>query len=61
MLCDLAGDYEGHVILERAPAHLKERVDVFGPCRAEWQVMHSIKERLDPESIFSPGRLPGRK
>jgi FAD/FMN-containing dehydrogenase len=61
MLCNLAGDHEGHVILESAPALLKERVDVFGPCRAEWQVMHRIKERLDPESIFSPGRLPGRK
>jgi glycolate oxidase subunit GlcD len=54
-------EHEGHVILEKAPAELKAQVDVFGPVRTAWQLMHRIKDQFDPDNIFAPGRLPGRK
>ena len=50
----------GHVVLEKAPDDFKERNDVFGPSRREWRLMHRIKDALDPQHIFSPGKMPGR-
>jgi FAD/FMN-containing dehydrogenase len=56
-----ARESEGHVILETAPAEFKTHVDVFGPPRSAWRLMHRIKDQFDPDNIFAPGRLPGRK
>jgi glycolate oxidase subunit GlcD len=50
----------GHAILEQAPEEFKAQHDVFGPARPEWPLMHRIKAALDPKSLFSPGRMPGR-
>jgi FAD/FMN-containing dehydrogenase len=53
-------DFEGHLILEKAPFEFKKSNDVFGPNQQEWLLMHSIKAALDPKRLFSPGRMPGR-
>jgi len=53
-------ELEGHVALEKAPDEFKQRNDVFGPPRPEWNLMHRIKAVLDPKHLFSPGRMPGR-
>ncbi|MEE8400255.1 MAG: FAD-linked oxidase C-terminal domain-containing protein [Desulfobacterales bacterium] len=60
MICDLAHTYTANVTLEKAPTSFKEKWDVFGRPRSDWQIMHRIKSALDPHGVFSPGRLPGR-
>jgi FAD/FMN-containing dehydrogenase len=59
--CHRAQSIGGHVILEKAPHAFKQRHDVFGLPRPEWKMMHKVKAALDPENIFSPGRLPGKR
>jgi FAD/FMN-containing dehydrogenase len=54
-------EHEGHAMLAKAPPEIKAQVDVFGPVRTAWQLMHRIKDQFDPDNIFAPGRLPGRK
>jgi FAD/FMN-containing dehydrogenase len=53
-------ELDGHVTLEKAPDEFKERNDVFGPPRPEWPLMHRVKDALDPQHIFAPGKMPGR-
>ncbi|MDP2862320.1 MAG: FAD-linked oxidase C-terminal domain-containing protein, partial [Desulfobacterales bacterium] len=58
-LCRQINELEGHVVLEKAPDEFKQRNDVFGPPRPEWNLMHRIKAILDPKHLFAPGRMPG--
>ena len=51
----------GHTILEKAAPEFARRHDLFGPARPDRQLTHQIKAMLDPDSVFAPGRLPGRK
>lgn len=51
----------GHAVLEKAPAEFKEKHDVFGPYRPEWEIVYRIKTALDPKNRFAPGRLPGKR
>jgi FAD/FMN-containing dehydrogenase len=60
-LSSLTQTLGGHLMLEKAPTEFKKRHDVFGPVQPGWNIMHRIKEALDPRNIFAPGRLPGRK
>jgi glycolate oxidase subunit GlcD len=53
-------DLAGYAILEKAPDEFKQRIDVYGPPRPEWKLMHRIKDILDPHHIFAAGRMPGR-
>ncbi len=50
----------GHAVLEKCPDEFKTRHDVFGPPRPEWDLMHRVKDILDPKHVFAPGRMPGR-
>jgi FAD/FMN-containing dehydrogenase len=50
----------GHAVLEKSPDEFKTRHDVFGPPRPEWDLMHRVKDILDPKHVFAPGRMPGR-
>ena len=51
----------GHTILEKAAREFAQRHDVFGSPRADRRLTHRIKTMLDPDNVFAPGRLPGRK
>ncbi|RPJ17236.1 MAG: FAD-binding oxidoreductase [Desulfobacteraceae bacterium] len=53
-------ELEGHIILEKAPHKFREHNDVFGEFRPEWNLMHRIKNTIDPKNIFAPGCMPGR-
>ena len=59
-LCRLADRYGGHVLMEKAPVAFKQRHDIFGLKRSDWQIMRRVKTALDPNRIFAPGRLPGK-
>ncbi|MGD8612642.1 MAG: FAD-linked oxidase C-terminal domain-containing protein, partial [Desulfobacterales bacterium] len=59
-LCETGAQLGGHVVMEKATAEFKENNDVFGIDRPEWKLMHRIKAALDPQHVFSPGRLPGK-
>jgi FAD/FMN-containing dehydrogenase len=50
----------GHAVLEKCPDEFKTRHDVFGSPRPEWDLMHRVKDILDPKHVFAPGRMPGR-
>jgi len=49
----------GYVRLEAAPDRFVAEHGVFGAPRPEWTLMRKIKQALDPEDVFAPGRLPG--
>jgi len=57
---DHASALGGHAFVEKAPDDFKQGADVFGRDRPEWRIMHRLKNVLDPQHIFTPGRLPGR-
>ncbi|MBW2516831.1 MAG: FAD-binding protein [Deltaproteobacteria bacterium] len=59
-MCETGDQLGGHVVMEKATDEFKKHNDVFGIDRPEWKVMHRIKAALDPQHVFSPGRLPGK-
>lgn len=59
-ICKWSVSSRGNSLLEKVPDAFKEKWDVFGPSRPEWEIAHRIKRALDPHNLFSPGRLPGR-
>ena len=59
-IADKALEMGGHALIEKAPEEFKQENDVFGRSRPEWGIMHRLKNVLDPENIFAPGRLPGK-
>jgi glycolate oxidase FAD binding subunit len=50
---------KGSAVIVRAPAALRNRVDVWGSVGDGLPVMQAIKRELDPAGILSPGRGPG--
>jgi glycolate oxidase FAD binding subunit len=51
-------DYDGSVVVVKAPPAAKQRIDVWGPARGI-DVMRRIKAQFDPEGRMSPGRFVG--
>ena len=51
-------DAVGNVVVLRAPAAVKSRIEVWGPPRDVAPVMHAIKTALDPSGILNAGRGP---
>ncbi|MBE3556069.1 MAG: FAD-binding oxidoreductase [Firmicutes bacterium] len=49
----------GALVLEKAPAALRERVSVWGKPPASIEVMRAIKKRFDPLGLLNPGRFVG--
>ncbi len=54
-----AAKQEGNLIVEAAPAALKEKVSVWGEPRNDTVVMRRLKEKIDPAGILNPGRFVG--
>lgn len=54
------GSYPGgSVVVWRAPAGVKERVEVWGPPGDKGTLIARVKERFDPRNTMSPGRFIG--
>jgi glycolate oxidase FAD binding subunit len=50
----------GFMTWERVPEAFASRVgDVWGPVRQDFTIMRGIKQSLDPNGLFSPGRFVG--
>ncbi len=47
----------GALILERAPAEIRARVNAWGSFGSSAGVMQRVKQQLDPDEILSPGRF----
>jgi glycolate oxidase FAD binding subunit len=47
----------GSLVLERAPANLKAKLDIFGEVGDTFTAMQALKTKLDPQAILNPGRF----
>jgi glycolate oxidase len=47
----------GNMVIERVKPELKSELPVWGAGRDDIRVMKWLKERLDPDRVFSPGRF----
>ncbi|MGE5326218.1 MAG: FAD-linked oxidase C-terminal domain-containing protein, partial [Deltaproteobacteria bacterium] len=58
-LRNLAGELGGSLVVEIAPAAAQGKVDAWGACGNDFDVMRKVKEALDPKGVLSPGRFVG--
>jgi FAD/FMN-containing dehydrogenase len=49
----------GNLVVERASAHIKGQLPVWGAPSQDLVLMKRIKEQMDPYGLFSPGRFVG--
>jgi glycolate oxidase subunit GlcD len=47
----------GGLIIERAPAEIKNEIDSWGSFGSATDLMKRVKQQLDPENMLSPGRF----
>jgi FAD/FMN-containing dehydrogenase len=47
----------GSLIVDHAPFEIKNEIDAWGSFGSASELMKRIKQRLDPDNLFSPGRL----
>ena len=47
----------GSLVVERAPAEIKNEIDSWGSFGSATDLMKRIKQQLDPENMLSPGRF----
>lgn len=57
---DVAGRFDGSLLIEAAPVSVKREIDVFGPLRSDFPTMKRLKDEFDPTRVLSPGRFIGR-
>ncbi len=48
---------DGSLVIEAAPAALKEKVDIWGDVGDAFASMQALKNKLDPKGILNPGRF----
>jgi glycolate oxidase FAD binding subunit len=58
-LTDAAVRAEGNLVLPRCPVEWKRELPVWGRERGDLGLMRQVKEKLDPNNIFNPGRFVG--
>jgi FAD/FMN-containing dehydrogenase len=51
-LRNLAKKLGGTLIIEYAPAEIRDRIDTSGTLDGAYRIMQRIKEQLDPDGIF---------
>jgi FAD/FMN-containing dehydrogenase len=56
----LARRHGGHLFIEQLPAALAGYIDAWGPVQAPAELLLGISRALDPQGVFSPGRLIAR-
>ena len=49
----------GNLVVEGAPAEVKDRLKIWGETGSDFVVMKRIKEQIDPSGIMSPGLFVG--
>ena len=49
----------GSMVVECAPASLKQKLDPWGGLRGDFVLMRRIKEHVDPLGVMNPGRFVG--
>jgi len=49
----------GSLVLEEAPDDVRAHADPWGPPPAAFELMRTLKDRLDPEGRLNPGRFVG--
>ncbi len=49
--------HHGQASILFCPTELKRVLNVWGPARAEWELMRRVKQAFDPQSLFAPGRF----
>jgi glycolate oxidase FAD binding subunit len=49
----------GSLVLEEAPEDVRTHADPWGPPPAAFELMRTLKARLDPEGRLNPGRFVG--
>jgi glycolate oxidase FAD binding subunit len=47
----------GHLVIERAPTDIKDEIDSWGGPGSATELMQRVKQQLDPQNLFSPGRF----
>jgi glycolate oxidase FAD binding subunit len=47
----------GSLVVERCPPAWKATLPVWGPARPDLALMRAVKQKLDPRSLFNPGRF----
>ncbi|MEW4489685.1 FAD-binding oxidoreductase [Thalassoglobus sp. JC818] len=52
-----AEDSSGALTILSCDPDWKQELSIFGRLPASWKLMEEIKKKLDPDSVFSPGRL----
>ena len=52
-----AENFGGGLIIERAPAEIKNEIDSWGSFGSATDLMKRVKHQLDPEDMLSPGRF----
>jgi glycolate oxidase FAD binding subunit len=50
---------KGNLVVTRCPGDWKPTLPVWGHPRADWDLMRTIKAKLDPGNLFNPGRFVG--
>ena len=58
-LREAAAKVGGNLVVETAPTALKRQIDVWGPVGRSFELMKSIKTKLDPIGLLNIGRFVG--
>jgi glycolate oxidase FAD binding subunit len=53
----LTSEQGGNAVVEDCPSEWKTGLPIWGAPRNDYWLMHRIKESLDPDNIFNPGRF----
>jgi glycolate oxidase FAD binding subunit len=48
---------QGNLVILRCPAAWKKTLPIWGAPRGDLALMHAVKNKLDPQRIFNPGRF----
>jgi FAD/FMN-containing dehydrogenase len=53
----LRADAHGTLVIENAPQEIKDSIDAWGDIGSKAALMRRVKQELDPNGLFSPGRF----